>query len=152
MIPLNHVLSPELTFIEDFGASKKRVLQTIAERLSQTLSDHSDIAIFDQLVARERLGSTGIGSGVAVPHCRLEGLDAPVALLVRLPEAIDFDAIDRQPVDLIFTLIVPAEATDEHLQLLAGIVERVHDPDELKRLHQCPDAASLYQSFSGAAH
>lgn len=151
MIPLNHVLSAELTFIEDFGASKKKVLQTIAERLSQTLSGFSDIAIFDQLIARERLGSTGIGSGVAVPHCRLEGLHEPAAVLVRLPDPVDFDAIDRQPVDLIFTLVVPAEATDEHLQLLAGIVERVHDPDELKKLHQCPDAASLYQRFTGAA-
>lgn len=151
MIPLNQVLSAEQTYTEEFGASKKKVLQTIAERLSKTLSGISDIEIFDQLIARERLGSTGIGSGVAVPHCRLDGLTAPVAALIRLPVAIDFDAIDQKPVDLIFTLVVPSEATDEHLQLLASIVERVNDPDTLKALHQCPDAISLYENFVGAA-
>lgn len=151
MIPLNQVLSVEHTYIEDFGASKKKVLQTIAERLSKTLSNVSDLDIFDQLIARERLGSTGIGSGVAVPHCRLDGLKSPVAALIRLPAAIDFDAIDRQPVDLIFTLVVPSEATDEHLQLLASIVERVNDPKTLSALHQCPDQKSLYELFTGAA-
>ena len=112
MIPLQHVLSVERTFIEDFGASKKKVLQTLAERLSQTLSDISDIELFDQLIARERLGSTGIGSGVAVPHCRLNGLQKPIAALVKLPQAIDFEAIDKAPVDILFALIVPADATD----------------------------------------
>ncbi len=147
MIPLNQVLSAELTFTEDFGASKKKVLQTIAERLSPTLGDVSDLIIFDQLIARERLGSTGIGSGVAVPHCRIDGIDRPIAALVKLPAPIDFDAIDKAPVDLIFTLIVPTDATDQHLQLLASVVERVSNPETLKSIRQCENASSLYNQF-----
>lgn len=150
MIQLNQVLSAERTFIGDFGASKKKVLQTLAEQLSNSLSTVSDLELFDQLIARERLGSTGIGSGVAVPHCRLDGLTQPVAALVKLPHAIDFEAIDKQPVDLVFALIVPAEATDEHLQLLASVVERVNNPASLTRLRQCSQAQDLYQTFIDA--
>ncbi|MEJ2044178.1 MAG: PTS sugar transporter subunit IIA [Reinekea sp.] len=148
MIPLNQVLSTELTFIEDFGASKKKVLQTLAERLSKTLSGISDLEIFDQLIARERLGSTGIGSGVAVPHCRLDNLEKPIAALVKLNSPVDFEAIDKQPVDLLFALVVPTEATDEHLQLLASVVERVNNPDSLKKIRQSSDIESLYTTFT----
>jgi PTS system nitrogen regulatory IIA component len=149
MIQLNQVLSVERTFIDDFGASKKKVLQTLAERLSQTLSGVSDIELFDQLIARERLGSTGIGSGVAVPHCRLNGLTKPTAALVRLPKSVDFEAIDKAPVDLIFALIVPTDATDEHLQLLASIVERVNDPNSLRRIRNCVTSEALFEQFTG---
>lgn len=147
MIQLNQVLSAERTFIEDFGASKKRVLQTLAERLSESLNSVSDLELFDQLIARERLGSNGIGSGVAVPHCRLDGLTQPLAALVKLPTPIDFEAIDKQPVDIIFALIVPAEATDEHLQLLASVVERVNNPETLNNLRLCTEVTALYQTF-----
>jgi PTS system nitrogen regulatory IIA component len=150
MIPLNQVLSAERTFIEDFGASKKKVLQTLAERLSKTLSDVSDIELFDQLISRERLGSTGIGSGVAVPHCRLDGLSQPIAALIKLPTGIDFQAIDNAPVDLLFALIVPTDATDEHLQLLASVVERVNDPSNLKKIRKTNTPAALYEQFVGA--
>jgi PTS system nitrogen regulatory IIA component len=150
MIPLNQVLSAEQTFIEDFGASKKKVLQTLAERLSKTLSDVSDIELFDQLISRERLGSTGIGSGVAVPHCRLDGLSQPIAALIKLPTGIDFQAIDNAPVDLLFALIVPTDATDEHLQLLASVVERVNDPSNLKKIRKTNTPAALYEQFVGA--
>lgn len=150
MIPLNQVLSAERTFIEDFGASKKKVLQTLAERLSKTLSGISDIELFDQLIARERLGSTGIGSGVAVPHCRLKGLNQPIAALVKLPRKIDFEAIDKAPVDLLFALIVPVDATDEHLQLLASVVERVNDASTLKKIRHCTDPETLFERFINA--
>jgi PTS system nitrogen regulatory IIA component len=150
MIPLNQVLGAERTFLEDFGASKKKVLQTLAERLSVTLTDVSDVDLFDQLINRERLGSTGIGSGVAVPHCRLDGLTAPIAALVKLPSGIDFEAIDNAPVDILFALIVPSDATDEHLQLLASVVERVNNPDTLKKIRKTNTPAALYEQFVGA--
>ncbi|WP_196160131.1 PTS sugar transporter subunit IIA [Reinekea sp. G2M2-21] len=149
MIPLHQVLSAERTYVEDFGASKKKVLQTIAERLSKTLSDVSDIELFDQLIARERLGSTGIGSGVAVPHCRLNGLHSPIAALIKLPQGVDFEAIDKAPVDLIFALIVPTDATDEHLQLLASVVERVNNPDVLHVIRNATTSEALYEQFIG---
>lgn len=150
MIPLNQVLSAERTFVEDFGASKKKVLQTIAERLATTLSDVSDLELFDQLIARERLGSTGIGLGVAVPHCRLTGLTQPIAALIKLPQAIDFEAIDKAPVDLIFALIVPTDATDEHLQLLASVVERVNNPKTLDKIRSAATSKALFDEFIGA--
>ncbi|WP_320826773.1 PTS sugar transporter subunit IIA [Reinekea sp.] len=150
MIPLDQVLRPERTFAEDFGASKKKVLQTLAERLSQTLSGVSDVELFDQLIARERLGSTGIGSGVAIPHCRLAGLDKATAALVLLTNPINFEAIDKKPVDLVFALVVPIDATDEHLQLLAMVVEKVNDPASLALIRQCSSATALYEQFVGA--
>ncbi len=150
MIPLNRVLSAERTYIEDFGASKKKVLQTLAERLSTTLSQVSEFELIDQLISRERLGSTGIGSGVAVPHCRLSSISQAVAMLIRLPKPIDFEAIDRAPVDMIFALVVPQDATDEHLQLLASVVERVNDPSSLAKLRQCQTSNELYELFTKA--
>jgi len=149
MIQLNQVLTAERTFIDDFGASKKRVLQTLAERLSKSFDSVSELELFDQLIARERLGSTGIGSGVAVPHCRLNGLTEPVAALIKLTKAIDFEAIDKKPVDLIFALIVPIEATDEHLQLLASVVERVNDASNLAKIRHCQTTNQLFTVFLG---
>jgi PTS system nitrogen regulatory IIA component len=105
------------------AGSKKRVLECLSEVLSASLTTHSKEQIFDQLIARERLGSTGLGSGVALPHCRLTGIDEPMAALLTLTEGVDFDSPDEQPVDLIFGLIVPENADEEHLQLLAQLAE-----------------------------
>lgn len=149
MTSLLQVLSAERTFIGNFGASKKKVLQTLAERISPSLGDVPEHALFDQLIARERLGSTGIGSGVAVPHCRLEGIDKPIAALVKLDSPIDFEAIDHKPVDLIFVLIVPPDATDEHLQLLANVVERVNNSATLSQIRSCQTVESLFSTFVG---
>lgn len=147
MIPLNLVLSAERTFIGDFGASKKKVIQTLAEKLASVIPAISELDLFDQIIARERLGSTGIGSGVAVPHCRIANLEEPVAALVRLTSTVDYDAVDKKPVDLVFALIVPEQATDDHLQLLAAAVERFHNSDTLQQLRRCETASELYQTF-----
>ena len=149
MTSLLQVLSIERTYIGHFGASKKKVLQTLAERISPSLGDVPEHALFDQLIARERLGSTGIGSGVAVPHCRLEGIVQPIAALVKLDTAIDFEAIDHKPVDILFVLIVPVDATDEHLQLLANVVERVNNSATLTQMRSCQTPESLYNTFVG---
>ncbi|MBU2864721.1 PTS sugar transporter subunit IIA [Reinekea forsetii] len=147
MTSLQQVLSVDRTFIGHFGASKKKVLQTLAERLSPSLSGLSEHALFDALVARERLGSTGIGLGVAVPHCRLDGIHSPIAALVKLDKAVDFEAIDHKPVDIIFVLIVPPEATDEHLQLLANVVERVNNSATLDNIRDCDTVEALFNTF-----
>jgi PTS system nitrogen regulatory IIA component len=149
MTSLLQVLSAERTFIGNFGASKKKVLQTLAEQISPSLGDVPEHALFDQLIARERLGSTGIGSGVAVPHCRLEGISKPIAALVKLDSPIDFEAIDHKPVDLIFVLIVPPDATDEHLQLLANVVERVNNSATLSQIRSSQTVESLFSTFVG---
>ena len=109
-LTIDNILAPELTLCKVPASSKKRVLEFIAERIHFQDEILSDTQIFNNLVSRERLGSTGIGEGIAIPHCRLEGLDRVIGVLMTLEEPVDFDAIDNQPVDLVFALIVPKEA------------------------------------------
>lgn len=147
MIQLDQVLTAERVFSGSFGTSKKRVLQTLAERLAARMEGPSEAELFDQLIARERLGSTGLGHGIAVPHCRLAGIGRPVAALARLDEAVDFEAPDRKAVDLLFALVVPEAATDDHLNLLAAVVERFNDSERVRTLREATDTADLYQRF-----
>ena len=147
MIPLDQVLTVERVFVGAFGASKKRVLQTLAERLASAVPGVTELDLFDQLIARERLGSTGLGQGIALPPCRHANIDRPVAALVKLDEAVDFESPDRQPVDLMFALVVPEAATDEHLQLLAAVVERFNDSETVAALRDTRDPDELYRLF-----
>lgn len=147
MIPLDHVISAERVFFEDLGASKKKVLQSLAERMAFLLPDVTELTLFDQIMTREKLGSTGIGSGIAVPHCRLEGLSKPIAALAKLPDGIDFQSIDGERVDVIVLLIVPADANDEHLELLASVVERLGTPAQINAIRESSNSQSLYNAF-----
>lgn len=104
-------------------ASKKRALEVASEMLASSVEGADADSIFSGLLNRERLGSTGIGSGVGIPHCRISGASRAAAVLMTLETAIDFDAIDSQPVDLICALIVPDDGDDEHLKTLAGLAE-----------------------------
>ena len=101
--------------------------------------------IFERLLNRERLGSTGIGEGIAIPHCRLPACDKAFGVLLRLEQAIDYDAIDRQPVDLVFALLVPEEATDEHLQVLSMLARNFSEAEFRQALRNAPDSKQLYQ-------
>ena len=117
------------------------------ERLAASLDGVGEVDLFDQLIARERLGSTGLGQGIAVPHCRLAQIERPIAALAKLDEAVDFESPDRKPVDLLFVLVVPEAATDDHLNLLAAVVERFNDSALVKSLRQAADSQTLYQQF-----
>ncbi|AZT84589.1 PTS IIA-like nitrogen-regulatory protein PtsN [Marinobacter sp. NP-4(2019)] len=143
-LTIENILAPELTLCRTPASSKKRVLEFIAEQVNQQDSSLSETQIFNNLISRERLGSTGIGQGIAIPHCRLEGLDRVVGVLLTLEEGVSFDAIDNQPVDLVFALIVPKEATSEHLELLSQLAEKFNDRGFCDQLRQCTDAQSLY--------
>ncbi|HEY5717994.1 MAG TPA: PTS IIA-like nitrogen regulatory protein PtsN [Motiliproteus sp.] len=127
------------------GNSKKRILENCSELIAQQVDNLDEEEIFLGLVNRERLGSTGIGEGIAIPHCRLEQCKEAFGALIKLPEPIDFDAIDHQPVDLLFVLLVPIEATEEHLQLLAALAEMFNDPDLRARMRAAGDADALYK-------
>lgn len=148
-LTIETILSPELTLCRVSGTSKKRILEYIAEQVSQHDPDLNETQIFNNLVSRERLGSTGIGQGIAIPHCRLEGCSHVVGTLITLEEGVAFDAIDNQPVDLLFALIVPKEATSEHLELLSQLAEKFNDRSFCDQLRQCTDASSLYQRMTG---
>jgi len=149
-LTIDNILAPELTLCRVPASSKKRVLEFIAEQISQQDNALSDTQIFNNLVARERLGSTGIGQGIAIPHCRLEGLDHVIGVLLTLEEAIEYDAIDNQPVDLVFALIVPKEATSEHLELLSQLAEKFNERSFCERLRQCDSAMDLYNQMTSS--
>ncbi|PZQ43247.1 MAG: PTS fructose transporter subunit IIA, partial [Ectopseudomonas oleovorans] len=101
--------------------------------------------IFESLIAREKLGSTGFGNGIAIPHCRLAGCSAPISAVLHLETAVDFDAIDGVPVDLLFVLLVPEAATDAHLDLLRQIASMLDRQDVRERLRQAKSGEDLYQ-------
>lgn len=150
-LTIQSILVPELTLCRVALSSKKRALEYIAEQVQQSAADLSETQIFNNLVARERLGSTGIGQGIAIPHCRLEGCDKVIGVLITLEEGVAFDAIDNQPVDLLFALIVPKEATSEHLELLSQLAEKFNDHNFCTELRQCTDNAALYNRMTGSS-
>ena len=124
--------------------SKKRALELLSETLSSGELSARQSEIFDSLIARERLGSTGFGGGVAIPHGRVKSAQSTQAAFVQLLEPIDYDAIDGQPVDLLFALVVPEESTDEHLQVLAKLAEMFSDKALCQRLRDCENQAELH--------
>ena len=127
MVTLDQILAPECVRCGVPAGSRKRTLQMLGEILAVAEPGISAQAVFDRLVARERLGSTGLGEGCAVPHARVPGLDHTLAAFLRLRRGVDFDAPDQGPVDLVFGLLVPDESTDEHLQVLAAIAQVLSD-------------------------
>ncbi len=128
------------------ASSKKRALEEAARQLGACPSSPEPEQIFERLLERERLGSTGLANGVALPHARVPDLDRAYGVFLRLDAPVDFDALDGQPVDLLFALLVPEQATDEHLQLLAELAKLFSDAQlcELLRRASTPeDAARL---------
>lgn len=116
----------------------------LIERLAQLLAGNDDIApVRDALVARERLGTTALGHGVAIPHGRSAGVNAARAAFVRLASPIDFNANDNAGVDLVAALIVPAHFTDQHLKLLAELAELFSNADVTSTLRTAPNAGAL---------
>jgi PTS system nitrogen regulatory IIA component len=128
--------------------SKKRLLELLANLLADGRDSEAERAIFDSLCAREKLGSTGLGQGVAIPHGRSPALTSAVGCFVRLGEPIDFGAPDSRPVDLMFALGVPEHFTNQHLLLLSQLAELFSDSEFTTRLRQAPDSASLFALLS----
>lgn len=145
MIRLETILTPARSLVNVPGGSKKRVLEQIANLVARDLTDLDAQDIFENLIAREKLGSTGFGNGIAIPHCRLPGCQAPISAVLHLDAAVDFDAIDGAPVDLLFVLLVPEAATDEHLELLRQIASMLDRSEVRERLRQAQNNESLYQ-------
>ena len=141
---ISQILAPERTYAKVDGGSKKRVLELIGKLIAQHTQLDAD-AIYESLIAREKLGSTGFGNGIAIPHCRLEQCTEAVGALLQLESSIDFDSLDGAPVDLIFVLLVPHEATEQHLQILKTLAEKLDQQALREALRQAPDAHTLYQ-------
>lgn len=130
--------------------SKKQALQTLAEKAA-TLTGREEREIFETLIEREKLGSTGVGGGIAIPHGKLAGLDEIFGMFARLARPIDFDAPDEQPVDLIFLLLAPAGAGADHLKALARIARLFREPGVVGKLRACTDKSALYAVLTEGA-
>ncbi len=148
MQPLTDLLTPARTVCHAPGSSKKKLFETLAEIISTDQLSLPREEVFDQLIAREKLGSTGLGKGIAIPHCRVGNCTKPIGTLVTLAEPIDFDAPDDAPVDLLFVLLVPEEAHQQHLDILAGIARLFSDGEFCGRLRAAGDSAELFQVAS----
>jgi PTS system nitrogen regulatory IIA component len=150
---ISEILLPDNILLDTESTSKKRVF----ERVGLLFENQMQIArsqVFDSLFAREKLGSTGLGQGVAIPHGRIPKLREATAAFVKTTHPIPFDAPDGQPVTLIFVLLVPELATDLHLQLLGELAQMFSDEDFRNKLLVCEDAACMHQMFhewNGAA-
>lgn len=126
-------------------SSKKGVLELLAKLIAEDTPDLTQTEIFDSLCARERLGSTGLGQGVAIPHGRLKGSKQTLGAFIQLRDGVDYDAVDQQPVDLLFALLVPEESTDEHLQILARLAEMFSDGELVRKLRRGGSNTRLYE-------
>lgn len=124
-------------------SSKKRLLEMLADMLATANPELSASSILESLLHRERLGSTGIGHGVAIPHGRLAGIDQAYGALITLNEGVDYDAPDHQPVDLLFALIVPEQSTEEHLQILATLAQSFSDKETSNKLRHCRNSQDI---------
>ncbi|WP_095107829.1 PTS IIA-like nitrogen regulatory protein PtsN [Pseudomonas sp. Irchel 3E20] len=145
MIRLENILTPGRSLANVPGGSKKRALEKIANLIADQVPDLEMQDVFESLIAREKLGSTGFGNGIAIPHCRLKGCESPISALIHLDAPIDFDAIDGAPVDLLFVLLVPEAATDAHLELLRQIASMLDREDVRKKLRSAQSSEALYQ-------
>lgn len=146
-ITIEAILSPELTQCGLSGGSKKKVLQQIAHLVSKQFPSLDESDIFDNLIARERLGSTGIGQGIAIPHSRLNDCKQVIGCLFTLEKKIPFDSIDNEDVDILFVLLVPSEATSEHLELLSQIAEKFNNISFCEGLREASNGTELYQKI-----
>lgn len=147
---ISELLAPSGVLCALEGGSKKRILEIASQQISDLHPELETEAIFAGLLGRERLGSTGIGEGVAIPHCRLDECEKATALLIQLKEPIDFDAIDGSPVDLLFVLVVPSEACDQHLQTLGNLAELFSQASFRQQLRDAGSVEELFTVATGA--
>jgi PTS system nitrogen regulatory IIA component len=141
---ISKLLPPANVVLDLAASSKKRVF----EQAGLLFENHQGIArskVFDNLFARERLGSTGLGQMVAIPHGRIKGLREPVAAFIRLLEPIPFDAPDARPVSILIFLLVPEQATQAHLEILSELAQMLSDPAFRDGLSAAPDASSVHR-------
>jgi len=123
--------------------SKKQLLQELAAKAAE-LCGQGERTILETLQQRERLGSTGVGDGVAIPHGKLPKLTKLFGLFARLERGVDFEALDSQPVDLVFLLLAPEAAGADHLKALARVARLLREPDVVRKLRDSRDAEALY--------
>ena len=142
-MPLNDLLTPAAIIPALRVNSKKQALQELAAHAAE-LTGQNERAVLEVLMQREKLGSTAVGNGIAIPHGKLPKLDAMFGLFARLARPVDFEALDGQPVDLIFLLLAPEAAGADHLKALARVARLLREPQTASKLRESEDATALY--------
>jgi nitrogen PTS system EIIA component len=137
------LLTPDGVVANSRASSKKQILQDLARKAAE-LTGADERAIFDVVLERERLGSTGVGNGIAIPHGKLPGLKRLFAVFARLEKPVDFEAIDEQPVDLVFLLLAPEGAGADHLKALARVSRLLRDKRMCDKLRGSDKAEAIY--------
>ena len=141
---ISEILTSERILCNVNLSSKKAVLETLSGLIAGTSSSLTGQEVFNSLLSRERLGGTGLGNGIALPHGRLKNGLSTIAAFIKLKQGVDYDAVDHQPVDLIFALLVPEHSTEEHLQVLAQLAEMFNKPEFLTRLRGEESNEAIY--------
>lgn len=147
MIVMHDLITPDGIIPNLRAGSKKQALQELARKAAE-LTDQHERAIFDVLLERERLGTTGVGRGIAIPHGKLPGLTRVIAVFARLDRPVDFEAIDEQPVDLMCLLLAPEQAGADHLKALARVSRLLRDPVLCDKLRGAEAADAIYALLS----
>tara|TARA_B100000609_G_C17193365_1_gene423726 strand:+ start:184 stop:633 length:450 start_codon:yes stop_codon:yes gene_type:complete len=140
------LISKDSILVNVKSKSKKNVLETISDNLANGDSGRKD-TIFDKLYEREKLGTTAFGQGIAIPHARIPHIESPKILFMKLSEGIDFDAIDKKKVDLIFSLIVPDTKDDFHLEILSKVAALVDNKIFVQRIRDLSDKKEILDLF-----
>ncbi len=147
---VDKLLTLQRTHTEVQANSKKKALETLSGILAEGDPELGSQQIFDALLARERLGSTGLGEGIALPHARMPELKQAMGAFVRLSGSIDFDALDHAPVDLMFGLLVPEGSNNEHLEILAELAGRFSDDKLRTKLRESSSTEEIYALLSAS--
>lgn len=143
---IESLLTLERTRSGQEAASKRGALELLSHIIAQDVSDIDADDLFRRFLARERLGSTGIGHGIAIPHCRISNTAGAVGALITLSQPIEFDSIDSEPVDILFAMLVPDEAHDEHLKNLAALASALTRNEFRQRLRDANDNPTLFNA------
>ncbi len=149
-MPLADLVAPNAVIPALKVNGKKQALQELAAKAAE-LSGQNERAIFEILLQREKLGSTGVGNGVAIPHGKLAKLNKLFGLFARLARPVDFEALDGQPVDLVFLLLAPEGAGADHLKALARVARLLRDPEVARKLRDSRDAQGALRGAGDAA-
>lgn len=147
---LSEILTACCTSCSVAITSKKRILEKIAQLAAMQVSDIDQDELLESLLTREKMGSTGIGNGIAIPHGRLANTSKAIAVLVTTEQAIDFDAIDNRDVDIFIALFVPEDSCKEHLGTLQNIAQLFSDKKVIKQVRKCHDSQALFNLIQQA--
>ena len=142
---IESILAPNRVFHALHAGSKKRAIELAAQRIAEALPELDMDKVYRNLIEREKLGSTGLGNGVAIPHCRLASCNRIIGSLFVLEDGVDFYSLDEIPVQIMFVLLVPESETSQHLATLAALAEKFQNEDYRQALIQAEDNETLYQ-------